>query len=168
MDSRNSLIRQLVPVAFAVVLSAGAAGTAFAAQPPDPTRLDPPAFGIVSINPDQTIRLNVACWEHAVNGIPPDPCHGELMFHDMARNIVARQTYRLTPGQAAFLDFSFDPRTSPGALVGLEPCIAPDPTSGRALPTTEVFDTQSGRVALHVNPLTPRISIISNGGRGGE
>ena len=43
---------------------------------------DPPAFGIVSINPDQTIRLNVVCWEHDVDGVPPGPCHGEMMIHD--------------------------------------------------------------------------------------
>ena len=161
MDARHTLLRKFVPVAFAVVLSAGAVGITFAAQPPDPER-DPPAFGIVSINPDQTIRLNVVCWEHDVNGVPPGPCHGDLMFHDMAGNVVAIQPVKLGPGQAAFLDFSFGRGTSPGVLVGIEPCWIPDPTSGRALPTTEVFDTQSGRVALHVNPLTTRISNIEN------
>ena len=136
-------------------------GTANAFNP----QPDPPAFGIVSINPDQTIRLNVVCWEHDVDGLPPGPCHGELMFHDVNGNIVARQLVRLLPGQAASLDFSFG-RTSPGALVGADPCWIPDPTSGRALPTAEVFDTLSGRLALHVNPVTPRISFIENDARG--
>ena len=144
------------------VLLAGSSGTASAFNP----QPDPPGFGIVSINPDQTIRLNVVCWEHAVNGLPPDPCHGELMFHDMAGNIVAIQTVKLGPGQAASLDFTYARGASPGLLVGIEPCWIPDPTSGRALPTTEVFETSSGRVALHVNPLTPRVSIIENNARG--
>ena len=136
--------------------------TANAVNPPDP---DAPAFGIVSINPDQTIRLNVVCWEHVVNGIPPGPCSGDLMFHDIAGNVVAIQTVRLGPGQAAFLDFTPVRGISPGSLMGLDPCWIPDPTSGRALPTTEVFDTSSGRVALHVNPLTPRVSIIEDDAR---
>jgi hypothetical protein len=137
-------------------------GTAAAFNP----QPDPPAFGIVSINPDQTIRLNVVCWEHDVDGVPPGPCHGELMFHDITGNIVARQLIRLAPGQAAFLDFTFGRGTSPGILVGADPCWIPDPTSGRALPTAEVFDTASGRVALHVNPMTPRVSFIENDARG--
>ncbi len=163
MESRHTLLRQFVPVAFALVLSAGAAGTAFASDPPE--REDAPAFGIVSINPDQTIRLNVVCWEHDVNGVPPSPCHGDLMFHDMAGNVVAIQPVKLAPGQATFLDFTYGRGTSPGRLVGLDPCWIPDPTSGRALPTAEVFDTSTGRIALHVNPLTPRISIIKNDAR---
>jgi hypothetical protein len=145
----------------AVVLGAmSGTATAFNPQP------DPPAFGIVSINPDQTIRLNVVCWEHDVDGVPPGPCHGDLMFHDMAGNVVTMQTVRLGPGQAAFLDFTPVRGTNPGNPVGLDPCWIPDPNSGRALPTTEVFDTSSGRMALHVNPLTPRISIIENEARG--
>jgi hypothetical protein len=126
---------------------------------------EPPGFGIVSINPDQTIRLNVVCWEHAVNGVPPGVCNGELMFHDMTGNIVARQSVELAPGQAALLDFTFGLRTSPGNLVGINPCWIPGPNSGRGLPTAEVFDSQSFKVALHVNPLTPRISLIGGAAR---
>jgi hypothetical protein len=142
---------------WAVVIGA-ASGTANAFNP----QPDPPAFGIVSINPDQTIRLNIVCWEHDVAGLPPAPCSGELMFHDMAGNIVARQSVRLTPGGATFVEFTLGPRTSPARLVGIDPCWMPDPTSGRALPTVEVFDTPSGRIVRHVNPLTPRISIVGD------
>ena len=150
-------------------LAVGAAltliATAASAFNPQP---DPPGFGIVSINADQTIRLNVVCWEHTVNGVPPGPCSGDLMFHDMAGNVVAIHPVKLGPGQAAFLDFTPVRGASSGILVGINPCWIPDPTSGRALPTTDVYDTQSGRVTLHVNPQTPRISIIWNGARGGE
>jgi len=148
--------------AAAVVVLGTAAGTATAFNP----QPDPPAFGIVSINPDQTIRLNVVCWEHDVGGIPPAPCHGELMLHDMAGNIVARKSVSLAPGQADFLDFTYGVRASPADLVGADPCWVPAPTSGHAVPTAEVFDTLSGRTALHVNPVTPRISFIEGGARG--
>ena len=147
----------------AVVLGA-MSGTAVAFNP----QPEPPGFGIVSINPDQTIRFNVVCWEHDVNGAPPVVCQGELMLHDMAGNIVARRPVRLAPGQAAFLDFTFGPESSPGNLVGINPCWIPGPNSGRSLPTAEVFDSRSGRIALHVNPLTPRISLIAGGTRDRE
>jgi len=136
-----------------------ATGSAFAFNPMP----EPPAFGIVSINADQTIRLNVVCWEHEVAGMPPSPCSGELMFHDTEGNIVARQIVRLRPGGATLLDFSVGARTSPALLVGIDPCWIPDPSSGRALPTVEVFDSASGRVARHVNPLTPRITFVDGG-----
>jgi len=146
--------------ACAVVFGA-VSGTASAFNP----QPEPPAFGIVSINPDQTIRLNVVCWEHDVDGMPPSPCSGELMFHDMAGNIVARRLIKLGPGGATYLDFALGPRTSPVNLVGADPCWIPDPTSGRALPTVEVFDTATGRIARHVNPLTPRITFVEGGAR---
>jgi len=144
--------------ACAVVVGGALGGPAVAFNP----QPDPPAFGIVSINPDQTIRLNVVCWEHEVAGMPPTPCSGEMMFHDTAGNVVARQHVKLAPGGATLLDFSLGPRTSPSLLFGADPCWIPDPTSGRALPTVEVFDTHSGRVARHINPLTPRISIVGS------
>ena len=156
----KTLAAGLVVAGALVVIPAVA--SAFNPQP------DPPGFGIVSVNSDQTIRLNVVCWEHPVNGVPPGPCSGELMFHDMAGSVVAMQPVKLGPGQATFLDFTPVRGASSGILVGINPCWIPDPTSGRALPTTDVYDTQSGRVTLHVNPQTPRISIIWNGARGGE
>lgn len=146
---------QTIAASCAVALGAlsGSAG-AFNPQP------DPPAFGIVSINPDQTIRLNLVCWAHEVEGLPPGPCSGQLMFHDTAGNVVAIQVVKLAPGGSTYLDYALGPRTSPVKLVGADPCWIPDPTSGRALPTVEVFDTASGRVARHVNPLTPRITAV--------
>ena len=168
MHSRHTQRPRFAPALLMFLLSAGATGIAFATIPPEPIRAnaqeDGPAFGIVSITPDQSIRLNVVCWAHDVLDSPPDPCAGDLMFHDMAGNIVARQPVRLAPGQAASLDFSYGARV--GGLSGIDPCWIPDPTSGRALPTVEVFDTFSGKVAQHVNPVTPRISLIANGARG--
>jgi hypothetical protein len=148
---------QMRTIAAAAAVSLGALAVPAYAFNPIP---EPPAFGVVSVNPDQTIRLNLVCWEHEAAGQAPTPCKGELMFHDMAGNIVARQIVWLRPGGATVLDYSLGPRTSPATLVGIDPCWIPDPTSGRALPTVEVFDSASGRVARHVNPLTPRITFI--------
>jgi hypothetical protein len=148
--------------AIVAALFGAASGTATAFNP----QPDPPGFGIVSINPDQTIRLNVVCWGHPVDGVPPGPCHGDLMFHDLNGNVLVMQTVKLGPGQSAFLEFSPPRSAVASVLVSIDPCWIPDPTSGRALPSAEVYDTQSGRVMLHVNPMTPRISIIDNGGRG--
>jgi hypothetical protein len=87
------------------------------------------------------------------------------MFHDMDGNIVARQLVRLRPGGATLLDFSVGARTSPALLVRMDPCWIPDPSSGPALPTVEVFDSASGRLARHVNPVTPRITFVDGGTR---
>jgi hypothetical protein len=150
-------VRTIAAAAAATLMAATGAAHAINPIP------EPPAFGIVSVNADQTIRLNVVCWEHEAGGLPPTACSGELMFHDMAGNVVARQVVRLRPGGAALLDFSLGPRTGPATLVGIDPCWIPDPSSGRALPTVEVFDSASGRVARHVNPLTPRITFVDGG-----
>lgn len=155
-------IRTFFVALAAGALALGAIAVTAATFNPQP---DPPGFGIVSINPDQTLRLNVVCWEHDVDGVPPGPCHGEMMFHDMAGNVLARQTVKLGPGQATNFDFEYGGKPGLGILVGIDPCWIPDPGSGRALPTAEVFDTRSGRILLHVNPVTPRISFIAGGAR---
>jgi hypothetical protein len=160
MDTRHPSQRRFAPVLLVLLLgTAGIASAAFDILSP---QQDPPAFGIVSIAPDQTLRMNVVCFEHPVLGSPASPCSGELMFHDMAGNVLARTIIYLRPGEATSLDYSF----REGRLAGIDPCWIPDPTSGRALPTVEVIDSASGKVSLHVNPVTPRVSAIANGGRG--
>ena len=121
---------------------------------------DPPAFGVVSITPDQTIRLNAVCSSHGVRGVPPEACSAELMFHDAAGNVLASHIVRLRPGQAAFLDFTVGARTEALERVGIQPCIIPAPDRGRMLPTAEVFDTATGQTAFVTNPVTPRLSFI--------
>jgi hypothetical protein len=135
----------------------GAAWTTLVAFDPQP---DPPAFGVVTITPDQTIRLNAVCSEHGVKGTPPDPCRAELMFHDAAGNVLASTVVRLKPGQATSLDYTLGVRTDALERVGIIPCILPDPEGGRMLPTAEVIDNTTGRTAFLVNPVTPRLSLI--------
>jgi hypothetical protein len=149
--------RNLVLGVAAGALVVGAAWTSLAAFDPQP---DPPAFGIISITPDQTIRLNAVCSEHGVNGVPPAPCRAELMLHDAAGNVLVSQIVRLKPGQATFLDYTVGLRTTPSERVGIQPCVLPDPQRGRVLPTVEVFDSATGQTALLVNPVTPRLSFV--------
>jgi hypothetical protein len=150
--------RNLVIGIAAGALLAGATWTTLAAFDPQP---DPPAFGIVSITPEQTIRLNAVCSEHGVRGIPPVACRAELMFHDAAGNVLLSQVVRLKPGQATFLDYTVGIRTAPFERVAIQPCVIPDPERGRMLPTVEVFDNATGQTALLVNPVTPRLSFVT-------
>lgn len=141
----------------AAVLASVATGTTLRAFDPQP---DPPAFGVVSITPDQTIRLNAVCSEHGVGGVPPAPCRAGLMLHDAAGNVLASQVVRLNPGQATFIDYRIGIRTAPFERVGIVPCVIPDPERGRMLATAEVFDNTSGQTAFLVNPVTPRLSFV--------
>jgi hypothetical protein len=121
---------------------------------------DPPSFGVVSINPDQTIRLNVVCSEHGVDRLPPGPCKADLMFHGSEGEVLAQSSIRLMPGETASLDYEIDVRLAALDRVGIVPCIIPSQDSGRLLPTAEVFDRETGRTTLFVTPVTPRLSLI--------
>ena len=151
------LNRNLALGVAAGALVVGAAWTTLVAFDPQP---DPPAFGVVSITPEQTIRLNAVCSEHGAKGLPPGPCRAELMFHDAAGNVLVSQVVRLRPGEATFLDYAIGVRTSALERVGIVPCIIPDPEHGRVLPTAEVSDNTTGQTVLFVNPVTPRLSFI--------
>jgi len=149
-------------LAIAAVAIAGRRAGAFNPQP------DPPAFGAVFINPDETLRLSVGCYEHPVGTFLPGPCRGELMIHDAAGNVVASRTYRLIPGEIAFLDFTLSVRVvgdAVGSLGGFIPCVLPGPDSGRAVPSVQVFDTVSGRTSFVLGPAAVRISEIKIDGR---
>ena len=139
------------------VLAVGATWTTLRAFDPQP---DPPSFGVASITPDQTIRLNAVCSEHGVGDVPPAPCRAELMLHDSAGNVLVSQVVRLKPGQATFLDYRIGIRTAPFERVGIVPCVIPDPEHGRMLATAEVFENTSGQTSFLVNPVTPRLSFI--------
>jgi hypothetical protein len=151
--------RSLVLGVAAGALIVGAAWTTLSAFDPQP---DPPAFGVVSITPDQTIRLNAVCSEHGVNGFPAAPCKAELMLHDAAGNVLVSQIVKLRPGQTTFLDYTVGLRTTPLDRVGIVPCVLPDPQRGRILPTVEVFDSATGQTAFLAAPVTPRLSFVES------
>ena len=156
MRIRKQVLALSVTVAAIAIGATAVTVRAFNPQP------DPPGFGLVSILPDQTIRLNVVCFEHSVNGFPPDPCRGELRLHDIDGNVVASRTVRLRPGQGAFLDFTTATRTGDIAFdrAPIDPCWIPAERSGLAIPTVEVFDTASGRTTLFANPAAPHVSMF--------
>jgi hypothetical protein len=149
--------RKLVLGIAAGVLVVGATWTTLRAFDPQP---DPPAFGVVSITPDQTIRLNAVCSQRDVNGVPPDLCRARLILHDAAGNVLASQAVWLRPGQSTFLDYRIGARTEAFERAGIVPCIIPDPERGRILATAEVFDNTTGQTVFLVNPVTPRLSFI--------
>lgn len=149
--------RTLALAVVAGIVVSGATWTTLRAFDPQP---DPPAFGVISITPDQTIRLNAVCSEHGVRGVPPGLCRAELMLHDAAGNVLVSRAVRLRPGQSTFLDYTIGARTTALERVGIIPCIIPDPERGRILPTAEVFDNTTGQTAFLVNPVTPRLSFV--------
>lgn len=119
---------------------------------------DPPGFGLVTINTDQVIRLNVVCFEHAIGDFPPDPCHGDLMFHDATGRDLVDRSVDLRPGEAAFIQFVV-PATAPGGLVGIDPCWV-HLSGGPSAADVEVFDRATGEVSLLIGPAVARMSQL--------
>ena len=117
---------------------------------------DPPVFGVSTLRTDQAMRLNVFCFEHAINGVAPEPCRGTIMFHDAAGNVLKRAAYDLAPGASQSIGFA------PGArvlsAVGIVPCIVPEP-GGRAVPSVEVLDADAS-VVLQIGPVATRASRL--------
>jgi hypothetical protein len=146
-----------IGIAVAAVAVAGLSPAAVRAFNPQP---DPPGFGLVTLVAGQAIRVNVVCSEHGVRNHPPDPCHGDLMIHDMAGNVLATERVALRPGQAASLAFEI-PRDIAGP-VGIDPCWAPNALNqGHAIPSAEVFDPETGRTSLFLNPAVARLSQLA-------
>lgn len=123
---------------------------------------DPPVFAMATLRGDQRLRMNLACFNHPVNGDAPGACTGTVMFHDLAGNVIRRGTYALEPGQSRAFEV-VPPVQRPGSLSGIVPCILPDPASaaapGRTVPNVEVVD-QHGAVLLSINPAGARASLF--------
>jgi hypothetical protein len=147
----------LIGIAVAGVAVIGIFSAGVRAFNPQP---DPPGFGLVTLVSGQGIRVNVVCSEHGVRQVPPDPCHGDLMIHDMLGNLLTTQRVALRPGQAASLAFEI-PREV-GGPVGIDPCWVPNSfNQGHAIPSAEVFDTETGRTMLFLNPAVARLSQLA-------
>jgi hypothetical protein len=124
------------------------------------TRPDSPGFGLVTLVVGQSIRVNVVCSEHAAGRTPPGPCTGDLMVHDMEGNTLTLQRVELRPGQAASLAFDL-PRDAAGPA-GIDPCWVPaDGNLGLAIPSAEVFRTETGETTLFLNPAVARLSALA-------
>lgn len=119
---------------------------------------DPPGFGLVPVRSSQVMRVRVGCFAHPIDGIPPDPCRGAIMFHDALGNVVGRGTYALQPGEVGGL--TFQPPGSTNALgLAINPCILPQP-GGRAVPAVQIVDGETGDVLFQIAPAVPRMSAF--------
>jgi hypothetical protein len=115
---------------------------------------DPPGFGLVTVEADEILRMNISCFSHPVGGIPPDPCRGVVMFHNAAGEVVGRDEYALRPGQSKSVNLL---PPSPIRQVGIVPCILPEP-GGRAIPNLEIVNADSGDTTLLINPAAASMS----------
>jgi hypothetical protein len=117
---------------------------------------DPPGFGLVTLVPGQDLRINVVCSEHGAGRLPPGPCVGVLMFHDADGNTLSEQRVVLRPGQAT--SFELNLGRDGGSPIGINPCWIPGPdNTGFAIPSAEVFNTETGHTMLYLNPVVARL-----------
>jgi hypothetical protein len=115
---------------------------------------DPPGFGLVTLTPAMFMRTNVACFGRPVNGIPPDPCRGTVMFHNAAGDVLKQADYDLKPGTVASFPFSINDRRENVEII---PCVLPQP-GGRAVPNVELVNALTGDTMFLVNPAAARMS----------
>jgi len=156
------------------LLAAAAASTssprvrAFNPQPEPPGR-----WGLFGIVADQTARVSVVNTSGDPGGYPPGPCRVALAFVDVGGQVLEETRTVLAPGQAASLDYAFQPppdgeRGEAGAsadrvgrqdlrarieIVNLVPPPDQDRQSvppGPCVPAVEVFETATGRTAFTV------------------
>ena len=120
---------------------------------------DPPGFGMVTLVLGQGARLATSCFEHPVNGIPPGPCSGEMMFHNTAGDVLKSSRYNLKPGETAFLDLLPAVQTDARGLVTIIPCFLPD-VGGRAVPNVHVVNLSNGDIVRTINPAVARMSMF--------
>ncbi len=159
MNKARGIARIVIAGAAGVVVAVGVMSRSATAFNP---QLDPPGFGLVSLISGQGIRVNVVCSEHGVGRVPPGPCAGSLMFHDMAGGTLMLQDVRLAPGEAASLPLVLDRSTD--SLVGIAPCWVPGPGNlGHAIPSAEVFSLDTGGTLLFINPAAARLSAFADG-----
>ncbi len=157
-------MRKVLTLTLLVVLAGAVAAGAQSRVPGGRVdRVDPPGFGPMPVDSGQTIRIHVFCFPHQVGQLPPDPCRGSMMLHDMDGMVVKSSTYDLRPGEVGTLEYTAPVLDAVGAgEVLIIPCFRPAP-GGRAVPTAEVIDRSTGHVALFANPVAAQMTDISNG-----
>jgi hypothetical protein len=138
----------IIGAALLVVLITGGIVKAFNPQP------DPPAlFGMIGINPGETMQLNIVNVQ--VSGVPPDPCKVTLRFLNSSGVILKQKTVTVKSTQAADL-------TITGAEAGggfrneVHPVLvvpANEATGCSAIGSVEVFNSTSGETTLFAHPI---------------
>jgi hypothetical protein len=140
----------------AVVLAGSAIGLlwpgmtvkAFNPQP------DPPAFGMIGVDPYETARLNAVCATGPLpGGVSPGPCDVTLAFLDINGRSMNQVTRTLRPGQGTSLDLIG--AGSSALRTQVQPFV-PAAGSGFVLVTVEKFDSNTGRTTALLNPTQPK------------
>jgi hypothetical protein len=159
-------MKKILQFALASGLLAIAPAYAFNPQP------DPPGFGLIGINIDETLRFNVSNISGATRAFPPDPYRVEIAFVDAtgAELLPAVQT-TLAPGQSTSVDlngadvlghvtstdsFSLPLRTEVRPVIRIIPIdtirrLPPGP----CISTIELIDNRTGKTLLTSGPQNP-------------
>ena len=115
---------------------------------------DPPAFGLIGVDPFETARLNAVCAATPLpGGVNPGPCDVTLAFLDINGRAINRVARTLQPGQAASLDLIGTASSS--LRTEVQPFV-PATGSGFVLLSVEVFDSNTGRTTALLHPTEPK------------
>ena len=118
---------------------------------------DPPVFGLIGIDPNETMRLNATCPNVSVNGIPAVACIVTLGFADIHGTMIKQTSYTINPGDSASLDLGASEVIFEPNRAEIQPVTTA--TQGLAVPSVEVFDVASGKTDVYLNPI-PRLGSI--------
>jgi hypothetical protein len=121
---------------------------------------DPPGFGIVGLTLSETMRFHAFCEDHAIAGLPVDPCSVQLEFRNGSNVVVKSTTLSLQPGHYGRMDLlGTDLKWSPGQVrQEVHPNVEFE--SGHVIVTVQTFDTATGQTHAYVNAAVPRLSLI--------
>ncbi len=123
---------------------------------------DPPAFGLIGVDPFETVRLNAVCPDTPLpGGVNPGPCNVMLAFRDTNGSVLAQSTHSLHPGQGASLDLN-GAQVVRGSRIEVQPYV-PANSAGYVLVTAEVFETNTGQISAVLNPTEPRSLFLAGG-----
>ena len=147
--------------------------------PPEPDRI---SFGIVSITPGQTLRLNVSNTQLPNPEFPPDPCRVVLTFLNSDGNFfrsrdgqIIRRVVMLEPGKSTSLELNADDfggnsnsRIQLRAVATIHPPPTPDDSGlppDPCVPTVEVINNANGRTqfAISALPAVQKLSLRTEG-----
>jgi hypothetical protein len=118
---------------------------------------DPPAFGLMGLDPFAVARLNAVCANTPLpGGVNPGPCDVTLAFDDSSGRLLKQMRISLEPGHGASFDLTArEAMTTSARRVEVQPSIFP---SGRGfvLVTAEIYDEFTGRTMALLNPTEPK------------
>ena len=82
------------------------------------------------------------------------------MLHDAAGNVLVSQVVKLKPGQATFLDYAVDLRTTPLERVGITPVRSSGSRARAHSAHGRSVRQRDGSDGLSRRPVSPRLSFV--------